>query len=93
MSSKRYTVEFKAEAVKLSLKIGVYQAARELGVTSSSLYKWQKQAHPSSDSPQEAPCSLTQAEEIKALKKALARAQEERDILKKATQFFADLDK
>ena len=44
-SSKGYTKEFKEEAVKLAQSSGkpVAQIARELGVSDSAIYQWQKQ--------------------------------------------------
>ena len=39
---KIYTEDFKKKAVKLSFKIGVTKAAEELGVSTSSIYFWQK---------------------------------------------------
>jgi len=42
---KGYTKEFKEEAVKLAQSSGkpVAQIARELGVSDSAIYQWQKQ--------------------------------------------------
>ena len=39
---KIYTEDFKREAVNLASKIGVTKAAEELGVSTSSIYSWQK---------------------------------------------------
>ena len=39
---KIYTEDFKREAVNLASKIGVTKAAKELGVSTSSIYSWQK---------------------------------------------------
>ena len=39
---KIYTEDFKKKAVKLASKIGVTKAAEELGVSTSSIYSWQK---------------------------------------------------
>lgn len=39
---KTYTEDFKREAVKLASKIGVTKAAENLGVSTSSIYSWQK---------------------------------------------------
>ncbi|MDX2368535.1 MAG: transposase [Colwellia sp.] len=41
---KHYSDEFKEEALRLSEKIGVAQASRELGVYSSQLYYWRSSA-------------------------------------------------
>jgi len=91
---KRYTSEFKAEAVKRARQVGPYQVCDELGVSSSSIYKWLAEAgYPgNTDAPQadktiENPFKLN--EEITRLRKENARLKEEREILKKATVFFA----
>jgi transposase-like protein len=88
MSSKRYTEEFKIEAVKQVTErgYGIYSVASRLGVTHMSLYAWiqryGKQPPPNA--------SITdQQAEINRLKAELQRVTEERDILKKATAYFA----
>ena len=88
MSNKRYTEEFKIEAVKQITERGytVYDVAKRLGVTTNSLYAWRKEYGPSSESN---PQRDDQQGEIKRLKAELKRVTEERDILKKATTYFA----
>ena len=88
MSSKRYPEEFKIEAVKQVFERGhsVAEVASRLGVTTHSLYAWKKKYGP--DSAQHQAKSGDEAE-IRRLKKELARVSEERDILKKATAYFA----
>ena len=39
---KTYTEDFKKKAINLASKIGVTKAAEELGVSTSSIYSWQK---------------------------------------------------
>ena len=57
---------------------------RRLGVSQHSLYEWKKKFS-------SAPGGQVsdQSEEIRQLKRELARVTEERDILKKATAYFA----
>lgn len=88
MSGKRYTDEFKHEAVKQVVDRGysVREVAERLGVTTHSLYAWLKQFGP--DKASHAEQSEAQRE-IVQLKKELARVTEERDILKKAATYFA----
>ena len=88
---RRYTAEFKAEAVRLVVSSGqpVAQIARELGVNEQSLHKW-KRAATSSDGTGVDPDHFAQQEENRRLRRELARVTEERDILKKATAFFAN---
>lgn len=88
MSDKRYTEEFKVEAVKQITERGhsVYDVSRRLGVTTHSLYSWCKKYGKAKESPNQA---IDQAAEIRRLKAELKRVTEERDILKKATAYFA----
>jgi transposase-like protein len=88
MSSKRYTEEFKIEAVKqvTDRGHGIYSVASRLGVTHCSLYSWIKRYGNSQI--QHATVTDQQAE-INRLKAELQRVTEERDILKKATAYFA----
>ncbi len=91
MSNRRYTAEFKAEAVKQIIERGysVQEVSRRLGVSSHSLYKWVKDHTQLTDpSPDQGRLSQLEAENAK-LREALERAEEERDILKKATAYFA----
>lgn len=88
MSGKRYSEEFKIEAVKQITEGGyaVADVAKRLGTTSHSLYAWLKKYGPGND---ETNKSHQQQEEIKRLKAELKRVTEERDILKKAAAYFA----
>lgn len=87
MSSKRYTDEFRQEAVKQVTERGhkVADVAR-LGVSTYSLYDWIRKYGPSSGDCQ---TERDQQAEIKRLQKELKRVTEERDILKKAAAYFA----
>lgn len=87
MAAKRYTDEFKAEAVRLirERKYSVLETSKNLGVTTHTLYKWlggQREHN------REQTQSDLERENLR-LKKALMRAEEERDILKKAAAYFA----
>ena len=88
MTSKRYTEEFKIEAVKQITERGysVAEVAERLGVTTNSLYAWTKRY--GEQSPQQLAKADDQAE-IAKLKGELRRVTEERDILKKAAAYFA----
>ena len=93
----RYTSEFRAEAVRLARDSDepIYQTALSLGVNEKTLYNWVAQSMRKPDKklkdtiPKKQ--SLDDAQrEIARLKKALLRAEMERDILKKAAAFFAN---
>ena len=89
---KVYAPEFKLRAVTMitEQKLSVAEVARRLGVTESRLHEWKKvvaqkglEAFPGSG-------HLTPAEEEnRRLKAEVKRLETERDILKKATAFFA----
>lgn len=93
MSERRvYTAEFKRAAVKLVTEQGrsVAEAARSLGVSEKQLRKWKlvlaakgADAFPGHGNPPAAEA------EIRRLQQENKRLRMERDILKKATAFFA----
>jgi len=84
----RYTEEFKRDAVAQVVDRGYSAAevARRLGVSSKSLYDWMKRYGEAAPVHQK---ESEQALEIRRLKAELNRVTEERDILKKATAYFA----
>jgi transposase len=91
---KVYTVEFKREAVQLAEQPGssVLKVAKDLGVSSHSLYAWQKASKTQGAVafPGHGKIGLTaEQEENRRLKKELELVKQERDILKKAVGFFA----
>lgn len=90
MSDKRFTPEFKQEAVRQVLERGypVSEIAQRLGVSAHSLYKWVKAVKPP-DAEQKAGELLEAKSEILRLRAQLRRVEEERDILKKAARYFA----
>jgi len=90
MSNKRYTDEFKIEAVKQVTERGhaVTDVAARLDVSSHSLYQWIKRF---SAPPAERKAADDQQAELRRLKAELKRVSEERDILKKAATYFAKL--
>ncbi len=86
MSKVNFTDEFKRDAVRQITERGyrVSEVSERLGVSPHSLYAWKKKFSNLSDSGDE-----ERAAEVRRLKKELARVTEERDILKKATAYFA----
>ena len=86
---KRYSKEFQEEAIQLALRSkSIDQTARDLGIPISTLHGWihrlSKKQHPGYVQDAKA-----LHEELKQLRKELGRVKEERDILKKATAYFA----
>jgi transposase len=88
MSAKRYTEEFKIEAVKQVTERGrpVAEVASRLGVTTYSLYQWVKRY---SQPDEKRKAAVEESAEVRRLKAELKRVTEERDILKKAAAYFA----
>ena len=88
MSSKRYTQEFKDEALKQISDRGhsIADVSDRLGVSIHSLYAWQKLSGKPAAVRQ---VETDQASELRRLKAELRRVTEERDILKKAAAYFA----
>lgn len=90
MTKERFAEEFKQEAVRQVVERGytVADVAKRLGVSVQSLYKWVKAYSPNPTERYEAEINEVRRENLK-LKAELRRAQEERDILKKAAAYFA----
>jgi transposase len=90
MKRIRYTVEFKAEAVKQVTERGhgVVEVAKRLGVSDKSLYVWIKRANQQTGSVMPGDIAVLRGE-VGRLKAELKRTAEERDILKNAAAYFA----
>lgn len=88
---RHFTPEYKSEVVGLFRKSGktAGEVARDLGLTETSVRAWIRQAE--IDEGKGAPGALTTAEreEFTALKRENKTLRLERDILRKATAFFA----
>ncbi|MGY4967600.1 transposase [Streptomyces sp. 900105245] len=89
--TKRYTTEFKRDAVALVDSTGrtVTEVARELGVSPESLRGWYKQVKV--DRGEGRPGELTsgEREELKRLRKQNAEQARTIEVLRKAAVFFA----
>src|SRR5216684_259249 len=89
---RSYTGEFKVEAVKLVTEKGysVAEAARSLGIGEALLRSWKLALEQEGDQAFPGHGNLPAIEEeLRQLKAENKRLQRERDILKKATAFFA----
>tara|TARA_B100001167_G_C16464260_1_gene164915 strand:- start:89 stop:364 length:276 start_codon:yes stop_codon:yes gene_type:complete len=89
MGLKR-TDEFRQDAVRIALTSGLTrkQVADDLGVGMSTLNKWITAHRDTNVVSQE---DLDLAKENERLRREIRLLKEEREILKKATQFFAGL--
>ncbi len=83
---RRFSDEFKQEALALAERVGVSAAATDLGLSSSLLYGWRQKAQLVKARGQ---VDQEQAREIVRLKRQLAEQAEELAILKKAAAYFA----
>ena len=86
-----FTPEFKADAVR-RCKAGdrsVSQVSRDLGLTETSLRKWVKQADIDAGLGSTEALTTSECEELARLRREVKRLEMEREILKKATAFFA----
>jgi len=89
---KKYSKEFKLDAVSLVLDQGYArtEAARSLDINTQMLGRWVKEHQADDGQAFRGNGKLTpELEEIRKLKAQVKRLQMEKDILKKATVFFA----
>ena len=90
---KRYSEEFKREAVTLTRQPNatVSQVARDIGVSTGQLFRWRRELDgegrpfPGSGVPRD--------QELLALRRELAKVKRERDFLRDAAAFFASESK
>ena len=99
-NQRKYDIEYKVQAVKLSREIGASKAAAELGIPVDTLYGWVSAARegrldigPGAHTPQTA---MSLAEELNVLRKQvkqqekeIRRLKEENEFLAEASAFFA----
>jgi transposase len=83
---KKYTPEFKEQALELIKRDGVAKVARDLGLPESMLYSWRTKR---AQSGQTFEVQKLQQAETAHLKREVARLQEELEFLKKAAAYFA----
>ena len=90
---KKYDSTFKLEAIRLVNEEhrNVSEVERNLGISNGTLARWVREhkADPVESFPGKGRLKATD-EEIRRLKYELKKAQEERDILKKALVYFAE---
>ena len=89
---KKYPKEFKLDAISLVLDQGYtrIEAARSLGINANMLGRWVKEQQADDGQAFRGNGKLTpDQEEIRKLKTQVKQLQMEKDILKKATVFFA----
>ena len=87
-TQKSYPKEFKEEAVALVTEQGysVPEAAKSLGIASNILYRWKEKIESQLEGKS---LSVDEREELKRLRKEVKNLRMEKEILKKASAFFA----
>ena len=88
---RKFSPEFKAETVKLVRESGrtVGQVAHELDLTETALRSWVRQAEVDAGRGPAGVLTTDEREELGRLRRENRTLRMERDILKKATAFFA----
>jgi transposase-like protein len=86
-----FTPEYKAEVVRLAQTSGktAGQLARELDLTETAVRSWIKQAEIDAGRGRSGALTTAEREELAALRREVKSLRMEREILKKATAFFA----
>ena len=86
---QQYTAEFKQQAVKRALEVGIGVAARELGLVAQTLRNWVNAAEAGKLAGDGAKPITSEQMELSRLRAENARLKMHVDILKKATAYFA----
>ncbi len=89
---KKYSKQFKIDAVNLVLKQGfnAAEAARNLDINENLLRRWKKEFEGKQKEAFQGNSSMTpEQEELRRLRKEVAQLKVEKEILKKAAAFFA----
>ena len=94
MDKKRKTFDrqFKIDAVSLVVNGGrtVAEVARDLGIDANTLYRWKREFTKEDEDAFPGKGRLSpQEEELRRLRRELAEAKEDSEILKKALAFFS----
>jgi len=87
-SRRKFTEEFKSETVKLIQESGrtIASVSQELGLTATAVSRWVKNAESSGSSTR---LSREEEVELARLRKENRELRMEKEILRKATAFFA----
>lgn len=95
MASKKYDDNLKQKVIEAvqAREGSMAQIARDYGISKSAVYEWVRQFKQKENKVLIPKANESLEQENKRLKKELKQAQLERDILKKATAYFASLEK
>lgn len=89
--SNIYTAEFRASAIRLANESDkpITQVAKDLGINANTLHTWIGKYSRPKENDKRVRTDEHLYDELKRLKKEVARLTEERDLLKKAAAYFA----
>ena len=89
MPRRQHTKEFKHEALRLAASIGVARASADLGINESTLYAWKKSAATEGSDAFRGHGQRTEVEaEMARMRREIEVLKMEREILKKAAEFW-----
>lgn len=83
---KRFSAEFKQQALLRAVKDGIPVVSRDLGLEPAQLYAWRSKAQQQGE---DAEAQRLQQSEAARLKREVARLEDEVAFLKKAAAYFA----
>ena len=88
---RKFSAEFKAEAVKLARTPGqsINEVAKDLGIVEGNLRNWIRQAKIDEGDGPAGALTTAERQELAALRKENKELRMEKEILRKATVFFA----
>ena len=88
---RHFDDDFKAEAVQLTKVPGktIHQVAVDLNLTETALRRWVQQSGVDAGGGETGPLTTAEREELRRLRRENRTLQMEKEILKKATAFFA----
>ena len=94
MSRRKYDPKLKADVIEAIIECGrsAAQVARDYDLAEHTVYSWTRAYKSKHDLAVIQPKNETLEQENARLKKELVKAKMQRDILKKATAYFASLD-
>jgi transposase len=86
---RQHTKEFKQESLGLAARVGVTRAATDLGINKSTLYAWKKCAETEGRDAFRGHGQRTEVEaEMARMRREIEVLKMEREILKKAAEFW-----
>ena|SRR5689334_4862276 len=88
---RKFTAEYKSEVVRLCQQPGKTPTgvAQELGLTASAVLNWVRQAAVDAGGGGSGALTTAERDELAALRREVRTLRQEREILKRATAFFA----